>query len=157
MPSYRLFQEIVKLSVADDWDEAVREWGLQDVFESETQETCLCGHFPIIEICVLHNTQNGATAEVGNCCVKKFIGLPSDKIFTAVKRVRKDDEKALNLEAIEHCRNKRWINQWEYDFLINTRKKRKLSAAQLKKRQQINARVLRNVKRAARKTENGSG
>lgn len=143
-----MFEEILKLSIGDVWEDAVLEWGLTDVWESETPETCLCGHFPIIEICEIRNSKNGATAEVGNCCVKKFLGLPSDKIFTAVKRVRKDDEKALNDEAIEHCKRKRWINTWEYNFLLDTRRKRKLSANQMKKRQQINARVLRNMKRS---------
>ena len=42
---------------------------------------CLCSHFPIKEICVIRNRVNGVRAEVGNVCVKKFLGLPSGKIF----------------------------------------------------------------------------
>ncbi len=47
---------------------------------------------------------------------KKFIGLPSDKIFQAIKRVRKDDQKSLNAEAIFHAYDKGWINDWEKAF-----------------------------------------
>lgn len=152
MAAFKLFAEIVARSVAKNWDDAVREWGLQDVYECDPgePETCLCGHFPIVELCALRNRRNGIEVEVGNCCVKRFMGLPSDKIFAGLKRVRKNDEAALNVAAAEHAKAKGWINDWEYGFLIDTARKRKLSAAQMKKRQQINARVLRNVKRGTK-------
>jgi hypothetical protein len=151
MGQYKLFEEIIARSVAKDWDTAVQEWGLLDVYDAEGEpETCLCGHFPIVEICVLRNRRNGRDAEVGNCCVKKFMGLPSDKIFTGLKRVRKDNDAALNIAAAEHARSKGWVNAWEYGFLIDTARKRKLTGNQLAKRQQINARVLQRVKRAAK-------
>jgi len=72
-------------------------------------ETCLCGHYPIIELCVLGNRLNNKTATVGNCCVKKFIGLPSDRIFQAVKRVRKDATSSMNAEAIDCAFQRGWI------------------------------------------------
>jgi hypothetical protein len=158
MGQYKLFEEIIARSVAKDWETAVQEWGLKDVYDAEGEpETCLCGHFPIVEICVLTNRINGKEAEVGNCCVKKFMGLPSDKIFTGLKRVRKDDAAALNIAAAEHAKTKGWVNDWEYGFLIDTARKRKLTGAQLAKRQQINARVLRKVKRAAKPQTQGQG
>lgn len=152
MGRFKLFGEIVARSVAKTWDEAVTEWALQDVYACEQgePETCLCGHFPIVEICALRNRRNGVEVEVGNCCVKRFLGLPSDRIFTGLKRVRKNDEAALNVAAAEHAKAKGWITDWEYGFLINTARKRKLSPAQMNKRQQINARVLQKVKRSAK-------
>ena len=111
MSEYRLTTEIIALSAAKTWPVAVKEWALDEVYEAEEAETCLCGHYPIIELCVLANRVNGHTATVGNCCVKKFIGLPSDKIFAAVKRVRKDGSKSLNEEAIDHARMRGWINR----------------------------------------------
>jgi hypothetical protein len=87
MSEYQLTKEIVARSDAKVWDAAKLEWALEEVYESEEPDTCLCGHFPIIEICVLRNRVNKNTAIVGNCCVKKFIGLPSDRIFQAAKRV----------------------------------------------------------------------
>jgi len=101
MSEYKLGQEIVARSVAKVWDTAKTEWGLHEIYEADEPETCLCGHFPIIELCVLINRRNGQLATVGNCCVKKFMGLPSDLIFQAVKRVRADSGRSLNAESIE--------------------------------------------------------
>lgn len=108
----------------------------------------MCGHFPIIEICNLKNKLNSNYATVGNCCVKKFIGLPSDKIFQAIKRVRKDDEKSLNAEAITHAYDKGWINDWEKSFYLDVMRKRKLTPNQLNKKVQINNKLANKMKRA---------
>lgn len=147
MSEYRLTTGIIERSVSDRWDEAKLEWSLREVYEAEEPETCLCGHFPIIELCILGNRLNGNSATVGNCCVKKFIGLPSDKIFQAVKRVRKDEEKSLNAEAIEHAYERSWINDWERDFYFDIMRKRKLSPLQREKKIKINEKMLRNMRR----------
>ena len=146
MPEYKLTQGIIELSESKKWDSAKLEWRLSEVYEAEEPETCLCGHYPIIEICVLSNKRNGNTTHVGNCCVKKFIGLPSDKIFQAIKRVRKDNEKSLNAEAIQYAHDRGWINDWERDFYLDIMRKRKLSAKQLRKKIQINEKLSRNMK-----------
>ncbi|MCE7517177.1 hypothetical protein LZG37_03425 [Halomonas titanicae] len=148
MSEYRLTSEIISRSVSDIWDAAKLEWALSAVYEAEEPETCLCGHFPIIELCILHNPSNGNYATVGNCCVKKFLGLNSEKIFQAIKRVRKDSERALNAEAIEHGFNRGWINQWERDFYISTMRKRKLYPKQLAKRIQVNEKFSQNLRRS---------
>jgi len=80
-------------------------------------------------------------------CVKKFMGLPSDPIFAAVKRVRKDGSKSLNAEAIDHAFGRGWINDWERGFSFATMRKRRLSEKQLNKRREINRKVLQNVAR----------
>lgn len=147
MSEYKLTSEIIGLSQSDIWDKAKLEWTLHDIYQAEDPETCLCGHFPIIEICVLRNKFNGNHATVGNCCVKKFIGLPSDKIFQAVKRVKKDNQKSLNAEAIEHGKNKGWLNQWEYNFYMDIMRKRNLSQKQRQKKIQINQKFALNMQR----------
>lgn len=147
MSEYKLTEEILNRSQSKIWDIARMEWGLSQVYEAEEPETCLCGHFPIIEICILRNKLNAQLATVGNCCVKKFIGLPSDLIFQAVKRVRKDNQKSLNAEAIQHAYENGWINQWEYNFSIDTMRKRKLSGKQLQTRMRVNKKMLVNMKR----------
>jgi hypothetical protein len=147
MPEYQLTSQILQLSVARTWDEAKLEWVLLEVYEAEKPETCLCGHFPIIELCVLLNRRNRHQATVGNCCVKKFIGLPSDKIFQAVKRVRKDESKSLNAEATQHAFDRNWISEWEKDFYFNILRKRNLSPKQAAKKAEINERILQRMKR----------
>lgn len=145
MPEYKLIQEIIALSDADTWEQAKLEWVLDGVYKEDESDTCLCGHFPIIEICELRNRFNNHTAIVGNCCVKKFLGLPSDKIFQAVSRVERDREKSLNAETIKHAYRQGWINEWEIKFYIDIIRKRNLSDKQLEKKIQINNRVLRQI------------
>ncbi len=146
MSEYKLTEEILKRSQSKIWDIAKIEWLLNEIYEAEEPETCLCGHFPIIEVCVLRNKLNANLATVGNCCVKKFIGLPSDLIFQAVKRVRKDSHKSLNAEAIQHAYKKGWINEWEYNFSIDTMRKRVLSVKQLQARMKVNEKMLSNMR-----------
>ncbi|MGL0949071.1 hypothetical protein [Vibrio vulnificus] len=148
MSEYKLTEEIIKLSQSQLWDVAKSEWILYEIYEADEPERCLCGHFPIIEICNLKNKLNFNYATVGNCCVKKFIGLPSDKIFQAIKRVRKDDEKSLNAEAITHAYDKGWINDWEKSFYLDVMRKRKLTPNQLNKKVQINNKLANKMKRA---------
>ena len=147
MLKYKLINKIVALSQSNVWDEAKLEWVLKDVYEAEEPETCLCGHFPIIEICVIQNNFNGNNTIVGNWCVKKFIGLPSDKIFQAVKRVRKNTEKSLNAEAIQHAFDRQWITEWEKKFYLDIMRKRSLSLKQVEKKTQINRKFMMMMRR----------
>src|ERR1035437_6837616 len=140
-----LAYEITKLSVAPTWEVAKEEWMLNDVWISETPDTCTCGHYPIKEICLLKNKLNGKYVPVGNCCVKKFMGLPSDLIFQAIKRIGLDITKSLNVEALNYAKGKGWINDWEYGFYCNTFSKRKLSEKQKAKRIQVNTMFLQRM------------
>lgn len=97
-----------------------------------------------------HGGGNQRYATVGNCCVKKFIGLPSDLIFQAVKRVRSDGSHSLNGEALSHALEKQWINQWEFDFYLKVMRKRNLTPKQAAKKQQINEKFLFNMRQGAR-------
>jgi hypothetical protein len=139
---FRLFEEIITRSVAKTWDEAKLEWDLKDVYREDEPQTCLCGHMPIIEICVLRNRRNGNQAEVGNVCVNKFLGLESDLIFDGLRRIAKDERKALNKAATEYAHKQGWITDWEKEFSSTTNRKRKLSEKQALKRSEINKRVL---------------
>jgi len=142
-----LSAEILKRSKATDWPTARREWALIDVYEADEDETCLCEHYPIREICVIKNTITGITAEVGNVCVKRFLGIRSDLIFSGLKRIRSDLSKALNDDAIVFFHNAKVINDWEYDFLQNTKQKRILSTAQERTRINLNRRIVDLVAR----------
>jgi hypothetical protein len=63
------------------------------------------------------------------------------------KRVRKDNTKALNGEAILHVYEKGWINEWEYNFSVSTIRKRKLTAKKALTRAKVNEKMLFNMKR----------
>ncbi len=123
MSEYKLTEEILSLSEATTWGKAKSEWELDGVFRQKEPDTCLCGHFPINEICVIRNKRNGNVAKVGNFCVKKFLGLPSGKIFAALDRVMEDLEKPLNPATIEYAFERRWISRWHKDFYLDTWRK----------------------------------
>lgn len=143
----QLSQQILALSEASDWETARKEWALVDIIEADEPETCLCGHYPIIEICEIHNRVTGHSAEVGNVCVKRFLGFRSDLIFAGVKRVRKDPEKGLNADCIAFFRQRNLLSDWEYGFLQDTMRKRNLSAKQMATRVKINRKILAAVSR----------
>lgn len=144
---YKLTQGIIELSDADTWDEAKLEWDLAEIYHQEEPDTCLCGHDPIKEVCILINRQNENSAIVGNVCVKKFLGLPSDQIFQAARRIGKDQTKALNAEAIQHAYSRNWIDKWKRDFYFDTMRRKKVSEKQVDKRIEINRLVLANINR----------
>jgi hypothetical protein len=147
MSEYKLTSEIMSRSVGPTWDEAKLEWELENINIAEEPSTCLCGHFPIVELCTIHNKKNGNRTIVGNCCVKKFIGLPSEKIFQAVKRVQKDWWRALNAETIDYAHKKGWIDNWQRKFYSNTMRKRisGMSTKQSQKRHEINRRIVEQM------------
>lgn len=67
-----LVREILKLSEAKTWTKAKLEWKCFWRYHVSESRKCLCGHYPINEICVLTNTLNHHQVEIGNVCVKKF-------------------------------------------------------------------------------------
>ena len=146
--NFKLLQEnILALSSASDWETARKEWKLIDIMEVDEPETCLCGHFPIIEVCTIKNNVTGNVADVGNRCVKRFLGFRSDLIFTAIKKIRKDNTKSLNAGAIAFFMSMNAISKWEYGFLQYTMRKRELSNKQLETRVKINNKILTLMER----------
>jgi len=143
----RLKAAVLKLSQARDWETARKEWSLTNIYEVDEPDTCLCGHYPIIEICEIANRVTGKSADIGNVCVKRFLGLRSDLIFTAIKRIRADIDKSLNPDAIAYFKEKGVLTDWEYGFLENTHRKRILSSGQADARRRINHKVLAAVQR----------
>lgn len=143
----QLKEEILALSEGSDWETARKEWSLVNVYDADERQSCLCGHFPIIEICEIRNRVTGHSTEVGNRCVRRFLGLRSDLIFTALKRIRRDPSKSLNSDAIAFFRERELLTAWEYGFLQDTMRKRVPSVGQLQTRLKINRKVLAAVGR----------
>ena len=147
---FKLIERILALSVADTWDEARLEWEIAEVYE-EPESRCLCDH-QITEVCVLRNTLNDNTAEVGNVCVKKFQSISSDQMFRSVSRVKKNPEKALHRDLIELALENRWTDQSSCYFYLDTwRMRSRISPKQLAWRKDVNAKVLEHIKRGGLK------
>jgi len=123
MSEYKLSKRIIGQSISDSWDRAKSEWKLDRVYENPG-ESCLCGHNPITEVCVLLNILNNNRAEVGNCCVQKFMGISSQKVFSSIKRIKANEENSANADLIDMAKEKKWISEKEYVFYIDVWRKR---------------------------------
>lgn len=147
---YRLYKELLKLSVSDKIAEAIKEWEWTKTYfiePDEDPETCLCGHYPIRECCIITNKETGEEVIVGNCCINRILETESDLIFQALKRVKKDITKSLNLAVIEYAYRKHIINEWEYEFYKSIMCKRELSPKQRSKKLSINAKILSSFRK----------
>lgn len=136
-----LMAHILPLSDADDFDAARREWTLVGIEVSEEFDNCPCGQ-DIKEHCYIRNDLNGNTTYVGNVCINRFIGIDTGNLFAGLKRVAEDDKANANEDLIIHACRFGYIYESEYKFLMDTRRKRKLSAKQLAWKQKINRRIL---------------
>ena len=139
---YKLFQEISKISVSSDWNDIKKEWKLFEVYESDDPQTCLCGKYPIMEICVLENIKNENIAEVGNSCVNKFLGIESNPVIKGVKKIKNDVSSSVSKKLINKSWEENIINDWEYNFYIDIRLKRSLNHNQEQKKIEINKKIL---------------
>jgi len=120
------------------------EWRFESAYYCEEPQTCLCGHYPIKNVCVIKNKENLTQTEVGNCCIKKFLGLNGgDKIFDSIKKIRLNEEKSMNPETLDYLYQKGGINDFEYNFYVDIINKRKLSDKQLDIKKRINQKLLR--------------
>lgn len=143
-----LSREILRLSRATSWGAACLEWALVGIEEIEGEpETCLCSHHPIRQVCTIRNRHTKHEVDVGNECVKRFLGIRSDKVFACIQRIRKDPSKSINPDALDLFYKKGLFNDREHDFLRDTMRKRNLTPKQLAWRVQLNNKILRAIAR----------
>jgi hypothetical protein len=140
---FNLTNEIIKLSDSEFWNNAKLEWNFEYAYQSEEMQTCLCGHYPIKNICVIKNKKNENETEVGNCCINKFLGIDKgNKIFDSIKRLKDDLSKSLSAEVLEYLNDKKVITPFEYSFYSDTLRKRNFTTKQLEIRERINQKFL---------------
>ncbi len=140
---YKLIEKIIALSESDNWEFAKLEWDFTYAYMSEESQTCLCGRYPILEICVIKNKKNEKETEVGNCCVNKFLGINrANMIFTSLKRVKKDISKSMSVETLKYLYDRNAINEFEYNFYSDIIRKRILSERQSDVKKHINKKLI---------------
>lgn len=140
---YKLTEEIIALSDSQAWNFAKLEWDFNFAYYSEDLQTCLCGHYPIRNICVIRNKKNSNQTEVGNCCINKFLGIEDgNKIFTSIKKLKDDNSKSISAEVIDYIYNKNGISDFEYKFYVDIHRKRNLTPKQLEIKVRINDKFL---------------
>lgn len=148
MSQHKLITALLALSQSEVWRRAQREWEFVTIYKGNGEDSCLCGHTPIIELCEIRNKLNDSTAIVGNCCVKRFLNIQTDLIFDAVKRIERDPTRSVNLHTLNQAISEAWITEWEYDFYKQIQKKqfRKLSPKRAAKKIEVNHKILRRIR-----------
>lgn len=137
----RLKEHILPLSNATDWSNAKNEWRLVGIEVQEDWDSCPCGK-EIKELCHLKNQLNGNVTHVGNVCVNRFIGIDTGNLFAGLRRIIDDDSANANEDLIIHAYQFAYIYESEYKFLMQTRRKRILSAKQIEWKRKINRRIV---------------
>lgn len=140
----RLKAHILPLSHSDRFEVARTEWDLVSVEITEEFDNCPCGQ-EIKEHCYITNRITGKSTYVGNVCINRFIGIDTGSLFDGLKRIAKDPYANANLDVIEHGRKLGFIYDSEYGFLVETRRKRKLSPKQLEWKRKINRRIIQQI------------
>lgn len=136
----RLKAHILPLSQSGLFDVARTEWDLVSVEITEDVDHCPCGQ-EIKEHCYITNRITGNSTYVGNVCINRFIRIDTGNLFDGLKRIAKDPYANANLDVIEHGLKMGYIYDTEYEFLVRTRLKRKLSEKQLEWKRKINRRI----------------
>lgn len=140
----RLKAHIIPLSRAKNFEIARREWDLVGIEVSEEFDNCPCGQ-EIKEHCFIKNRVNGNTTHVGNVCINRFIGINTGNLFEGLKRLTLDRAANANEDLIEHARKFGFLYDGEYEFLMKTRRKRKLSDKQVAWKEKINRRIVNKI------------
>lgn len=122
----RLKEHILSLSVSKNFEVAKTEWSLHSIEVSEEMDFCPCGQ-DIKEHCYIENKKNGNTTYVGNVCINRFLNISTGTLFEGLKRIKKNIHANPNLALIEYANDKGYLYDKEYDFLVDTMKKRNLS------------------------------
>jgi hypothetical protein len=142
-----LVRKILEMSDSGDWNLAVKEWNLVCISSSDCAESCLCGHYPIIDLCHIRNRVTKISAIVGNVCVNNFLGIGTTGLFSSYKLISNYIDKSMSEDLIYFSHRRRLINDWEKNFCLSTFRKRNLSDKAIDKRISINQKVLSGMGR----------
>lgn len=137
----RLKAHIMPLSMAPTFEQARNEWKVIGVHIERNWDACPCGQ-PIKELCFLENKITKQRTYVGNICVNRFMGIETGNLLEGLKKIMKEPSANANTDVIEYAKNNGYLFEKEYTFLIETRRKRKISAKQEQWKIRINQRIL---------------
>lgn len=133
----RLIAELLKRSESKDWATARAEW---EYFSSEVlegYETCLCGQYPIRELCWMRNRSTNEVAAIGNVCVLYFVDRDLAGLFSSIKRVTEEKDKKLDWRLVESAWRAGVITRFDLEWYSETFSKRRSDG-----RVSINNRIL---------------
>lgn len=138
---FKIIDKIIELSHDKNWDKAKNEWYIEKVYIDKNFDTCICSHYPIKEIIVLRNKKNDNKTIVGNCCINLFMTKDYNKFFSALRKNK------LNAMIIEDSLYKNIITDKEFEFLMNTWRKKKLTEKQTNWFEDLKIKIINHYKK----------
>lgn len=143
-----LKRAMTDLSLATEWPDVIKEWQLEFLEWGEDTTSCLCG-VTIMERCHMRNLVTRKRCVIGNVCVRRFLGIDMRGVFRGLASIRKDVLAAAGTDLLVYAHAQHIIDDWQYQFAVNTLRKRKLSARQHVQREAINQIILKKLCRNA--------
>lgn len=118
--SWKLPAAIIDLSESTDWSIVVKEWQLdyiEHLEAGEESETCLCGHYPIRELCHIINTRTNENAIIGNHCITKFdkddpahaVFGDAPKVFRSFKTILNEPTASASKATLDYAAKKKFL------------------------------------------------
>lgn len=93
VPPIRLRDEIIKLSVSNDWESAKGEWKFKIFRIVQGYKACLCSPRGIRNIILIVNELNDNKLEICNSCAERYFGFQEGtKLAYCVRRIKADIE-----------------------------------------------------------------
>ena len=114
----KLKHNISLLSIdQQDWSHTMMEWRYSSFF-FQKGSVCLCGKRNITKVCVIKNVKNGNSAEVGNCCVNKFLFITdANSRFKSLLKIYKNIKSNISKDLRQELVNTGFITEDEYHLL----------------------------------------
>jgi hypothetical protein len=152
----RFISEILKHSNSNNYYDAINEWIYMSSYECHGSN-CICGQ-DIVEVCCIHNIFNSNSLEIGNVCVRQFIGgciqEENEINWWILKSFKKNNLFSIKENYLERFFIKGVINDWEFKFYSNVTGKRKLSYKQGISKLVINNKIITHLKENKKKERN---
>lgn len=150
MSYFEIFKnEIIKLSVSQNYYDACGEWEEVGVDYAEDHEECqcLCTH-PIKQLITIRNRENNREVIVGSDCICKIHNFPNASLYQPVitnlaELKRNFDDTKIGIKLLEYIRIRDALEEHHISFLEQMRCKRKMSAKQENYYNGLKRRVLR--------------
>lgn len=129
-----------------DFDIAKLEWTLDYINVTGNLTNCPCTQ-KIMDICHIRNKKNGNMTFVGNICVQRFMDIDARKLFTGLKKIKKNPKSKPNRDLIEYAFRKGFLypGKTEYGFLKSIVMNRNLSVKQKNWLSFINRRIINEI------------
>ncbi|EKA4523340.1 hypothetical protein B4926_19005 [Vibrio cholerae] len=139
--SYKLFEQVIALSRASDWENAKKEWEFKGFSQGNADETCLCGKCSISKIFTLFNKHTRCQIALGSSCINKFIPFTDQNLRKNAIQVLQDNTKQFDLKIMNQCLTQGIIEQNDLFYYAPIGKRKSIDPWKLEHRVEVNMKI----------------